>query len=131
MIKINDAQAKAILRLDAKERYVHSLKMIADTEEMYSLLNSDENWELAEVENKVVFFLWPAKEYVVPFLQGEDWKNSSIEKITLDEFNDEIIPFLREKKILINVFSVNKQSGFVVSSDEFIRDLEEELEQYD
>lgn len=130
MRKISQEQITAVSALEAKERYSHSLKMIADTEEMYSILDSEGNWVLAELEGRTIFFIWSAEGYAQPFLKQE-WKDSSVEKITIDEYDDEISDFLNEKNILISVFSINNQSGFVVTEEEFKRDLNIELEQYE
>jgi hypothetical protein len=89
MIKISDKQVEAVLMLQPFDRYQHSIKLIADTGKLYSLLDKDERWELAEVEGRITFFIWPHEAYAKTFLVGQ-WQDSRIEEITIGEYEEEI-----------------------------------------
>lgn len=130
MIKVSGKQIETVLRLQPIERYQHSIGIIADTEKMYSILDTDGNWELADIDGSVSFFIWPHIEYAKPFLTGK-WKDAIIEEITISEFYSEIRDYLSSKEYLLNVFAVNNMSGFVVTVGEFCRDIEIELEKYE
>ena len=130
MTNISKVQVEKLQQLSPEKRYKHSIKRICDFEEMYSILDENDSWELAQVEDKVAFFIWPAKEYAEPFLQGK-WATCKVEKITIEEFHSEILEFLQKHQYLLNVFAVSNLSGFVVTVDEFISDLESEMENYD
>jgi len=129
MIKITKKQVEAIENLPPIERYHHSIKMIADREYLYSLLDNNGNWELAKAEGETLFFIWSAEEYAQLFLTDQ-WKESIVEKVTVSELNDEILPFLNEHGYLLNIHAVSNKSGFVVTPTEFSNDLNNELENY-
>ncbi|MCA4809525.1 DUF2750 domain-containing protein [Empedobacter stercoris] len=59
----------------------------------------------------------------------DDWSDCEVLEIDFNRL-EEIINFIRENDFLINVFPTNK-TGFVVTLDEFIRDLKEELKSYE
>ena len=56
--------------------------------------------------------------------------NFEIIEISLDKLEKEIIPFISDNNYRINVFPLNNKTGFVVNIEEFRRDLEIELEDY-
>ena len=129
MKNITPIQVQEILQLRPEKRYMHSIKRICDFEEMYTLLDENDSWQLAEVDARVMFFIWPAKEYAQTFLQ-EQWATSKIKIITINEFYSEILTLLKEHNYLLNVFPTNNLSGFVVTVDKFIEDLNSEMEKY-
>ena len=51
-----------------------------------------------------------------------------IKDLTLEDLESEFIEFVSDRKCLMNVFPVNNNTGFVVSVDEFIRNMNDELE---
>ena len=57
--------------------------------------------------------------------------NPVIATLNEDDFEDKIIAIIEEENYLINVFPVNNKTGFVVTLQELIRDLNDELEQYE
>lgn len=129
-MNISDRQVNELMKLEPFQRYQHSIKLIADTEKMYSLVDEEGRWELAEIEGRVAFFLWPHEAYAKPFIDGE-WKTDSIEEITISEYYNEIHGFLCKHEYLINVFAIHNLSGFVVTPDEFNKDIRDELAKYE
>ena len=111
------------------DRYQYFIKRVADFEVMYSLKNGDE-WAIAELEDNKVFSLWSAEVFAKKNAVGE-WSNFEPIEIDFDLFEDEIVPFITENNFLLNVFSVNGKSGFVVELEEFMRDLKEEIKKYE
>jgi hypothetical protein len=80
---------------------------------MYSLKDETGNYLIAEVEGNRVFSVWPAIEFAI--ICAPNWDGYSPEEISLDDFSESISPSIRDKNYLINVFSVENTSGFVVS----------------
>ncbi|RZJ61213.1 MAG: DUF2750 domain-containing protein [Hymenobacter sp.] len=73
--------------------------------------------------------LWPAVVYAQ--VNATDvWANYRVLVITLNELLTTRLESFKENRFLINVFSKPNKTGFVVSSDEFRADLEEELENH-
>lgn len=119
-----------ILRLAPFERYKYSIKRIADSQILYSLKEGNEDWAISEAANHKLFSIWSAEEYAALNVEGE-WSNYGVAGIDLDDFLNTIIPLIIENNYLINVFSINNQTGFVLNVEEFMRDLNEELEKYE
>ena len=92
--KLSLKQIEAVDNLTAKERYDHSIKMIADSEELFSLIEDSGNWVIAGVESREAFFLWSDPGHASSSKNSESWKGSKIERIALDEFDQEILNYL-------------------------------------
>jgi len=58
----------------------------------------------------------------------EGWQDCKPLKLTLDDLKENVFDIIDSENYLINVFPVNGKSGFVVSLEEFNRDLQEELD---
>lgn len=125
---VSEKEIENVSKLEPFQRYEYFIKRVADSEKLYSLKN-EENWAIAEVDQYKLFSLWPARQFAEKQII-EGWSNYQVAEIGLVNFNDEIGPMIKEKGFLLNVFSVGNQSGFVVELEEFLRDLNEELEKY-
>ncbi|WP_196893076.1 DUF2750 domain-containing protein [Aureivirga marina] len=126
---IHHKEIENVLKLSPFERYKYFIKKVADIEELWTIVDENNKFSIAEIDNKKLISFWSAKEYIKSNLE-ESWENEIPFKMNLDYFESKIIPLIEEKELLINVFSINGKSGFVVSLREFIRDLNEELELY-
>lgn len=71
--------------------------------------------------------MWSAKEFA-ELCKVDGWENHMIKDLTLEDLESEFIEFVSDRKCLMNVFPVNNNTGFVVSVDEFIRNMNDELE---
>lgn len=128
-MKLTLNEIKSVSLLEPQKRYNYFIKKVADSEIMYSLKDKEGRWATSEVEGKKLFSLWTAKEYAANCIIGE-WDNYKPYKITLDEFQNQIIDYLEENDFLLNIFSIKSNSGFVVSLSEFVQDLTDELNKY-
>lgn len=126
---ISKTQVQMLLKTEPEQRYQHTIKMICDFEEMYSLLDKDGLWKTGVVDGKETFLIWSAKEYVLPFLTGLR-ESCAIRKITIQEFTTDIMEYLNNNRLLINVFAVENSGGSVVTVDQFITDLNKEMDNY-
>ncbi len=75
------------------------------------------------------FSLWPAAIYAQANATAV-WIEYKPLATSLDELLSTRLESFEENGFLINVFPKPGKTGFVVSSDEFRADLEEELESY-
>lgn len=111
------------------DRYKYTVKKVADFELIYTLAHEDGTWALAEVEGKTIVSLWPAAVYAQANAT-DVWASYKALAISLDELLSTRLESFKENGFLVNVFSKPSKTGFVVSSDKFRTDLEEELGNY-
>ncbi|RZK34189.1 MAG: DUF2750 domain-containing protein [Hymenobacter sp.] len=130
----NQIKIEKVLALKPFDRYQYTIKEVADKEVadfelIYTLAHEDGTWALAEVEGKTIVSLWPAAAYAQANAT-DVWADYKPLAISLDELLSTRLKSFEENGFLINVFSKLGKTGFIVSSDEFRADLEEELENY-
>ncbi|WP_407556871.1 DUF2750 domain-containing protein [Winogradskyella sp. 4-2091] len=118
-----------ILKLDSFSRYKYFLKKVADFECFWSIMDKNEEYVISNIENNQLISFWSNDSFIKVNSKAM-WQNCTPVKIDLDNFEDVLIPLIKRHNLLINVFPVNHKSGFVVNIDEFIRDLNDELEFY-
>ncbi|WP_374165906.1 DUF2750 domain-containing protein [Arcticibacter sp. MXS-1] len=128
-MKITEKEIESVSKLEPMKRYQYFIKRVADTEKMYTLVDEEDDWVISEVEGSAVFSLWSAPEFAGQCIFGE-WRDCSVQEISLEYFEDEVIDEIETKNYLLNIFSVNGKSGFVVDINEFARDLSDEMKNY-
>ncbi|GEP98234.1 DUF2750 domain-containing protein [Chitinophaga cymbidii] len=128
-MRITEKEIENVLKLDPFERYKYLIKRVADTQVMYALKLGSE-WAIADIDENKVFSIWSAREFALLNATGV-WETYDAVEINLDFFEKAIMPLLESNGFLLNVFSINNRSGFVVELDEFIRDLNDELRNYE
>lgn len=121
-------EIEKVIKLTPIDRYKYFIKRIADKEILFTL-ELDDKIITSNINNKTLIPLWNATEYV-KLCQVEGWENSKIKQITLEQFENEIIDLIEENDYLINIFPVGGKTGFVVDINEFVRDLNDELNNY-
>lgn len=122
-------QIENVCNLKPFERYRYFMGKIADFEVLYSLKSKSGNYAISEAENLYMFPMWPQREFAQLNLDN-GWEHFEIIEISLDKLEKEILPFISDNNYRINVFPLNNKTGFVVNIEEFKRDLEIELEDY-
>jgi len=118
-----------VSKLESLKRYKYFMKKIADFQELWTIMDENGEIALSDLDDKTFVPFWSAKDFIESNLISE-WEKCLPFKLTLDNLEEDIISWISEKNYLINVFPVNGKSGFVVDIHEFIRDLNEELENY-
>ncbi len=118
-----------VSKLKSFERYKYVIRKIADYEEFWAIVDKNGDLGLSTIEDKTLISIWSEEDFIADSLNG-NWKNHVPFKITLDDFENTIASIIVENDYLLSVFPLNGKTGFVVNVDEFIRDLNEELEQY-
>ena len=129
MIKITEQEVNMVTALEPFDRYKYLIKRVADSEKLYSLINKEGNWALSDVENNLLLPIWSAEIFAINCAQG-NWAGFEYKEISIESFEEEIIGFIHEEKLLLNVFPVGSNTGFVVDLNEFVRDLANELRKY-
>jgi len=122
---------KAMIKRSARDRYIYSVKRIADWEEAWSLKLNDGFVTTSDKEGNLSMPIWPFKEYAMKCIEDE-WENCQIQKIHLDKLLDEILPNLSEEGTHVVVFKVPEDPDVVrVSADDFKNNLLYECSQYE
>ena len=122
---------KAMIKRSARDRYIYSVKRIADWEEAWSLKLNDGYVTTSDKEGNLSMPIWPFKEYAMKCLEDE-WENCQIQKIRLDTLLDEILPNLSEEGTHVVVFKVPEDPDVVrVCADDFKNNLLYECSQYE
>ncbi|SYX81670.1 DUF2750 domain-containing protein [Paenibacillus alvei] len=122
---------KAMIKRTARDRYIYSVKRIADWEEAWSLKLNDGFVTTSDKEGNLSMPIWPFKEYAMKCIEDE-WENCQAQKIRLDKLLDEILPNLSEEGTHVVVFKVPEDPDVVrVSADDFKNNLLYECSQYE
>ncbi|NIG54055.1 DUF2750 domain-containing protein [Chitinophaga sp. Cy-1792] len=128
MKKISQQELENVIKLPPYERYQYTMKWIADGEAVY-VLENDDNLALVTVGEEKAIPVWSAAEYASLSNNG-DWAAFEVIALSLEEFEEHLIPLIVENKYLVSVFPVDAKAGFIVTLGEFLRDLDEELSNY-
>ncbi|GAA3985703.1 DUF2750 domain-containing protein [Hymenobacter antarcticus] len=127
--KPNQKEIASVSALKPFERYQHTVKKVVDFEMAYTLTHADGTWALAAVEGNTLISIWPAAVYT-ELNAGGKWQGYVPHALSLDELVITHLESFEQNDFLINVFSVNGETGFVVNPDEFRAVLEEESKNY-
>lgn len=128
-MKITNKEIEAVSQLEAFQRYEYFIKRVADSEKMYTLVDENGTFAIADIENSAVLSVWSASEFAEENVVDE-WRSFSVKEITLEEFEEEIIDMIEKNNWLMNVFSIKGKSGFIVDINEFAKDLSIEMQKY-
>ncbi|MBO9674161.1 MAG: DUF2750 domain-containing protein [Sphingobacteriaceae bacterium] len=127
---INENEIKKVSSLEPFKRYNYFLKKIADSEKIYTLGNDEGEWALSTVKEYSLYPLWSASEFALKCCI-DGWSKFRVMEVPLEHFIDVTLVKIVEENLLLNVFPVGNTTGFVVNPKEFLRDIKEELENYE
>ena len=129
-LKITTKEFEALMLCKAEVRYQYTLKRIADTEGMWTIIDNNNSFALQSYEDKQLFPIWSSKEYARAFCVGERDAYMCF-AVTLDYFEEHVIDFVFNEGLLISVFpTVNEPFGKIVELNTFAEDLSCFLEDY-
>ena len=128
-MNLKTQEIESVIKLEPFERYKYSLKRIADIETLYTIKRDNETIAISDLDDEKLIPFWSAKQFAELNITDE-WNEFYVEEISLDDFENERVDIINENKFLKNIFPINNKTGFVVSLDEFIRDLNIELERF-
>ena len=124
---MNPKEKENILKLEPFKRYQYFIKKIADFEELWTIVDENKNYAISEIDDHSLISFWTAEEFILSNLNN-GWENCKPLKLSLEDLDEELFEIIASENYLINVFPINGKSGFVVSLEEFKRDLDEELD---
>ena len=127
---INENEIKNVSILEPFKRYNYFLKKIADNEKIYSLENDEGEWALSTVKEYSLYPLWSAREFALKCCI-DGWSKFFVKEMPLQHFIDVVLVKISQESLLLNVFPIGGTTGFVVKPDEFVRDITEELKNYE
>lgn len=129
-LKISTEELKALIQSKPEIRYQYTLKRIADTECMWSIIENNDSFAFQDYEDKRLFPIWSSKEYAQAFCTNDRADFICI-AITLDYFEERVIDLICDEGLLINVFPTeNEPVGKIVGLNKFAEDLSVFLEDY-
>ena len=128
-MNLKTQEIESVIKLEPFERYKYSLKRIADNETLYTIKRDKETIAISDLDDEKLIPFWSAKQFAELNITDE-WNEFYVEEISLDDYENEMVDFINENNFLMNIFPINNKTGFVVSLDEFIRDLNIELERF-
>lgn len=112
--------------LSLQERYQYLLETIIARNELWTLINNHGSFALFEVNNTIVFSLWPNEASIESNLTP-DWTDYIPFKIDFNALEETVLPMIRQNNYLINIYPVDGTIGYVVSLNDFITDLNTNL----
>lgn len=128
---ISTEEKNALIQSQSDILYKYTLKRIADTETLWSIVENEDTFSIQYHGKMKLFPIWSAKEYAQDFCINERKDCQSI-AIDLDCFENSVIDFICEKGLYINVFPTEKDPfGQIVSLNKFAEDLSILLEDYE
>lgn len=129
-MKLTDKGVSALLDKSAEMRYKYSIKRIADTESLWTIISDDGYYRLIDNNGKQLFPIWPFKEYVEMYMIGEATDFNAI-SIDLIKFENEVIDIIRNNNIPLAIFPISDDNtGKIIEANTFIKDLYVELANY-
>lgn len=129
-MKPNKLEIEAVSKLQPFDRYKYFIKKVADSEKMFTLVDNFENYLISTLEKNKLFPLWSSEEFAFNCIV-DGWANAKIKEISVNDFLNEISDFILNNNYIVNVFPLTYTTGFIVTNEEFIRDLKVELENYE
>ena len=130
-LKISTEELKALILCQPEIRYQYTLKRIADTECMWSIVGNNDSFAIQDYGDKRLLPIWSSKEYAQAFCVNDRAKFKCY-AISLDKFEDYVIDFICNERLLINVFPTEEDPfGKIVGLNKFAEDLSIILEDYE
>lgn len=118
-----------ITSLPSLDRYKHFISSLTETGELWTLIDDTGSFALFEVEQTTVISFWPEEHFIESNLTP-DWVDCIPFKLDMDALEETVIPFIRQNNYFINVFPVDAKIGHIVALNDFVRDINRELENY-
>lgn len=128
--KMNQKQFDQVIKLPAKEKYIHFIAKVADWEELWTLKSPNGFVLFGDDKNNECIPVWPHPDYASA-LAKDEWADSSPERLELSSFIDRWIPGIKKDKRKIAVFPTPDEKGIIVEPQKLNDDLSQELSQYD
>ena len=127
---VSKTEFSSLIQCPNDVRYTYTIKRIVNTETIWVLSSKEDNIISLISEGKTYIPLWSSKDYGLSFCQN-DLESCDCKAMSLYVFLDLVKESSLDCSILLGVFpTVNDIFGRLVSADEFIQNVDEELEWY-
>ncbi|WP_410210227.1 DUF2750 domain-containing protein [Aquirhabdus sp.] len=127
-MKINQKQIDAVLALPSTKRYEHFIKVVADGQEVWGLYC--DGWALSVTEaGGKVFPMWPAQEYA-SLCAEKTWSGYMPKSFSIDDLMSDLLLRLKKDGVALGIFYTPLDQGVMPSIEQFVSDLNTELEKY-
>ena len=126
---MNIKEIEKVSSLQPLERYKYFMKKIADNEQIYTLIDENNNYVTSVIDDYELFPIWSSKEFA-NLCKINGWESFVVKQLDFDILENEIFDLIGDSNYLINVFPVYDKTGFIVDLNEFANDLKNELENY-
>jgi Protein of unknown function (DUF2750) len=114
-------EIEAVLKLDGPVRFRHFVKQVVDFEQAWGLWS--DGWALmANNEERLVFPLWPAREYADLCRVGQ-WTDFAPKAVDLDTLVNELLPSLAKDGVRSGIFPTPEGKGVTVDANELATEL--------
>lgn len=128
-MSLSSDDIKIISNLSPIKRYKYFIQTVAESGELWTVIDSDGNFTLEEIENETVLSFWTHESFIESNLTP-DWKDCIPYKLDMDGLENVVIPLIRQNNYLINVFPVESRTGYLINLADFIMDVNDALSKY-
>ena len=129
-LRISNEEFEALTKCQPEVRYQYTLKRIADTETMWSIVGDKSSFAIQSFGKERLLPIWSSKEYAQAFCINDNADCESV-AITLDSFEESVIDYICKEGLFLNVFpTVQESLGKIVGLNTFAEDLGEFLDDY-
>ena len=120
-----------MLKKTAQERYVYSVKRIAEQELAWTLQENKTMVFTKDEDGNTFFPIWPYKEYALK-CKTDEWEKCTLMKLPLDTLINETLSNFSKTGIKISVFIVpNELMSTTASAEDFLNNLLYECSKYE
>jgi len=124
-------EVNAMLKKSGHDRYIYSIKRIADQEVAWTLKDSEGIIRTVGEDDIGYFHVWPYKEYALKCAVGE-WSGFNLHRIPLNDLLNVILPNLLNEGTQVAVFKVPSDPSITcVSADDFLNNILHERSQWE
>lgn len=130
-VELPKRELEAMLKKPGKERYIYSLKRIAEQKTAWTLKNSEGIITTTDDNGDNFIYIWPYKEYAVKCMTDE-WGKLELLRLSFDRLLTKILPDLSKRGTKVAVFEVPGDPFLIsVSADDFLNNLLYERSKYE
>ena len=116
-----DKGIKKTIKLLPIQRYKLAIPQIVKNKCVYVLEKEKGAFASSVFEDRIIIAMWPAEEYAA-YNAVKDWEEYNPKKIVFEDL-EAMLDYLEDNEYHIDMFPVDSTTGYLVTVDEFINDL--------
>ncbi|WP_166254867.1 DUF2750 domain-containing protein [Marinobacter salicampi] len=127
---MNTDELKYLLDLNGEERYDYFLSQVADTRDIWILINAENRFlKIVSEEDGVEYVpVWPAREFAADYAGGSG--GLTPKSISLPDFFKKWVPGLSRDGLEVGVFPGADKTVWITGPEELNDDLKAELSNF-